>query len=207
MKFINSNNIKTIITSLVLFAGVPVALAWTAAPSNPPSNNTPAPLNVSISNQNKLGKLGLGGLAVFGKFQLIDGSEGAGKVLISDAEGKATWSTFSGGTGGVNTVIGGGSSTGEQKLAGWPNWVKCKNGNFEVYLDLASRGDYGYADGRDHVYYFAGNDGNGSNLGIAYNFSNGSFAELIHPGTAGPKYTTVMETCRGKSISQVQSGN
>jgi hypothetical protein len=125
--FITPTNIKTIIVSLVLFAAVPVAFAWTAAPANPPKDNVPAPVNVSASDQNKQGKLGLGGLAVFGKFQLIDGTQGVGKVLVSDVDGKATWGTISAG-GTISTASGTGGSS-SQVFPGWPNAIVCKATN------------------------------------------------------------------------------
>lgn len=48
--------------------------AWTAPSAGvvPPAQNTPAPITISDSNQNKLGALGLGGLAVFGKTLLTE---------------------------------------------------------------------------------------------------------------------------------------
>ena len=101
-------NLTTLITSLILFASVPVAFAWTAAPKNPPMDNAPAPVTVGDTDQNKQGKLGLGGLAVFGKFQLIDGTQGVGKVLVSDANGKASWAPMAGGVVGGTTVSSGG---------------------------------------------------------------------------------------------------
>ena len=45
--------------------------AWTPAPANPPANNVPAAINVGSANQDKLGTLGVNGLAVFGS-QLIE---------------------------------------------------------------------------------------------------------------------------------------
>ncbi len=107
-------NITTIITSLILFASVPVAFAWTAAPKNPPKDNAPAPITVADVDQNKQGKLGLGGLAVFGKFQLIDGTQGVGKVLVSDANGKASWAPMAGVGSGGTTV----SSSGQPIVCG-----------------------------------------------------------------------------------------
>ncbi len=100
-------NIATIITSFILFAAVPVAFAWTTPPKNPPQDNAEAPITVADVDQNKQGKLGLGGLAVFGKFQLIDGTQGVGKVLVSDANGKASWAPMSG-VGSGTTVSSGG---------------------------------------------------------------------------------------------------
>jgi hypothetical protein len=60
-------HITSIIASLILFASVPLLYAWTAPTATPPAGNVAAPINVSTASQNKLGALGLGGLAVFGK--------------------------------------------------------------------------------------------------------------------------------------------
>lgn len=43
-----------VITGL-LVVGVVSAQTWNAAPSNPPTNNAPAPINVSLTSQNKAG--------------------------------------------------------------------------------------------------------------------------------------------------------
>ncbi len=84
---------------------------WTSAPANPPANNCPAPLNVGTSTpsgyQEKIGALWVNGNAVNpnavgfyvrngaswfnGKLKIMDGSQGAGKVLTSDATGLTTW--------------------------------------------------------------------------------------------------------------------
>lgn len=103
-KKIEFSYILSLAVATFLFAGVSAVLAWTPAPANPPLNNVEAPINVSNSPQNKLGNLGLGGLVVFGKFQLIDGTQGAGKVLVSDANGKASWQTIPWNTSTTNTV-------------------------------------------------------------------------------------------------------
>ncbi len=106
------------------------ANVWTPPDCSPPNCNASAPINVSASGQIKQGKLGIGlvdndtnrnavigadsALQVYGTFlansgALIKGdliidnaSKGAGKYLMSDANGKATWSDISGGISGVN---------------------------------------------------------------------------------------------------------
>ena len=112
--------------AVILGLGLQYALAdWSAAPSSPPSNNVAAPINVSSSYQAKVGGITLGssvastsipldvegvGYAqalIVGKniaktFQYLDGNQGAGKVLTSDASGNASWQA-----GGGNGVIGG----------------------------------------------------------------------------------------------------
>jgi len=96
----------------------------------PPINTAPdcttgnpgcdAPINVSNSSQAKKGALSVGtttlpaaayildadgygffrGLGVLGNFVVKDGNQGDGKVLMSDANGLATWRTLASGTGG-----------------------------------------------------------------------------------------------------------
>jgi hypothetical protein len=55
-------HVTTLITSLFIFAAVPVAFAWTAAPSNAPQNNVPAPINVGAKPQLREGWLGIFGV-------------------------------------------------------------------------------------------------------------------------------------------------
>lgn len=102
---------------------------WTPPDCSPPGCNASAPINVSDSSQVKVGKFGIGlpdtdasrititntdaVLQTYGKFlansgALIRGdliidhtSKGAGKYLMSDADGKATWSAISGGVSGA----------------------------------------------------------------------------------------------------------
>ncbi len=85
---------SSLAVATLLFAGVGAVFAWTPAPNDPPKNNVEAPINVSPVQQYKKGILGLNGLAVFGKVQIVDGTQGAGKVLVSDANGKASWQTL-----------------------------------------------------------------------------------------------------------------
>lgn len=68
--------------------------AWNEPTQPPPSGNTPEPINVSESTQNKSGRLGVGALSVFGDLLIPSGS-GSGKVLTSDSTGRATWQTVS----------------------------------------------------------------------------------------------------------------
>lgn len=107
----------TIAIGLALVAGL--SYAWTGPTANPPNNNAPAPINVSVLGQIKEGALQVNGFrnignsifdgsAEFRSFIKIPTGAGAGKVLTSDAEGRASWGV--GGGGGV-----GGSGT--------PNYV------------------------------------------------------------------------------------
>ncbi|MEK7641600.1 MAG: hypothetical protein AAB365_01240 [Patescibacteria group bacterium] len=72
--------------------------AWTAPGCAPTGCNTDAPINASSSPQTKYGPLTLNfsniyaiGLKVLGSVQIVDGTQGAGKVLTSDASGIASW--------------------------------------------------------------------------------------------------------------------
>ena len=125
---------KKIITNLAiisfLIVGISYLEAWTAPTGNPPNNNTDAPLNVGSLGQIKMGPLTVNGggynygLSVpFGavligtstipsslsgsKIAIVDGSQGDGKVLVSNSQGVATWKATStlGITGGGTSII------------------------------------------------------------------------------------------------------
>ena len=86
----------------VLFLGATYAsAAWTPPAQAPTGGNTPAPLNVGNVDQVKNAGLSLDRLLVNGQFRLNDGTQGAGKVLVSDADGVASWQDISGG----NTTV------------------------------------------------------------------------------------------------------
>lgn len=118
--------IKNAIITLALVLGavsVQAVTTWTAPSSAPPGNNVDAPINVGVDSQSKLGQLLINtdlanpfvtGLKVFGKseflgavevgstvspasIKIVDGNQGVGKVLASDANGLAGWVTPSGG--------------------------------------------------------------------------------------------------------------
>ena len=114
-----SNLTKNIIQVAAVFflAALVVNASWAPPTMAPPDGNTPAPVNVGSVTQNKTGTLGLGALAVFGNsflagnvqigsstvpttLKIVDGNQGAGKVLTSDSNGLASWQTFSGGSSG-----------------------------------------------------------------------------------------------------------
>lgn len=67
MSKLTKQNILSLVTSIVLFAFVPIAFAWTPAPPKPPEGNTLPPLTVSPITQLKSGSLGVLGLGVFGQ--------------------------------------------------------------------------------------------------------------------------------------------
>jgi|GEM_PF-4134003 hypothetical protein len=69
-------SLKTIIISLLIGLGAIYVSAqtagWTPAPANPPSNNTPPPLNVSPTNQIKVGSLSFSTLFLTGLGASLD---------------------------------------------------------------------------------------------------------------------------------------
>lgn len=67
-------NLLSLISALILFVGVPFAYAWTKPEAAPPGGNVLPPINVSLTEQTKAGKLGLlGGLGVFGQTLMSKG--------------------------------------------------------------------------------------------------------------------------------------
>lgn len=78
---------------------------WAGPQANPPGQNVDAPLNVGSVSQIKQAGLSLLSLIVNGKVQIQDGTQGKGKVLLSDANGIAGWVSTS------SLGIGGGSGT------------------------------------------------------------------------------------------------
>lgn len=104
-----SFKIIVLVLGLVL-AGTAFA-DWTAPSSNPPTclagqPGCDAPVNVGTVNQTKSGGLGILGSLIIGpsgSFTLSN-APGAGKVLTSDATGRGTWQTPTGG--GYWTLVG-----------------------------------------------------------------------------------------------------
>ncbi len=83
-----------LVAGIFIATGLSVAGAagdWTAPTANPPGNNVDAPINVGSSAQVKIGALTVGGAVINGGLMLINGNQGAGKILVSDADGLATW--------------------------------------------------------------------------------------------------------------------
>ncbi len=109
MKTSTLTTIKTIILALILAVGVQFVVAagtWTSAPANPPANNVDAPINTSTLQQAKMGALWVNtdtsnpnivglvsnGESWFnGRVKIVDGTQAAGKVLTSDANGYTSW--------------------------------------------------------------------------------------------------------------------
>lgn len=115
-----TNNLKAVLLGIIVAAGVSYAAAgtFTGPACAPPNCNTDAPLNVGNVNQVKTGRLVIGtadsgakilidnvdGPALFaggllqssgafftGPVAIRDGSQGVGKILVSDALGIAKW--------------------------------------------------------------------------------------------------------------------
>ncbi len=76
-----------------------IVISWSAPSSSAPGGDTSAPINEGASIQKKAGSIGINGLAsfggsvFFGGFQIKNGSEGQGKILVSDSAGNAQWVT------------------------------------------------------------------------------------------------------------------
>lgn len=97
-------SILSIVIGLALVAGLSYA-DWGGAQGDPPAFNADAPINVSDKPQKKEGALQVNGFkntgdsifvssAEFRDFiKIKDGTQGNGKVLTSDADGKASWMT------------------------------------------------------------------------------------------------------------------
>lgn len=119
-----TTNLKAVLLGIVVAVGVSYAAAgtFTGPACAPPNCNADAPLNVGTSNQVKAGRLVIGttdsgakilvdnvdGPALFaggilqssgafftGPVAIRDGSQGAGKILVSDALGVASWASLS----------------------------------------------------------------------------------------------------------------
>ncbi len=120
--------LPVVVVGVSLVTGI--LYAWTEPTVAPPGNTVSAPLNVSSFGQLKSGTLSLGNLwvpngrvgigtlspgyplDVVGQIRIADGTQGAGKVLTSNASGVASWAT-GGGVSGITSVSGpGGSATG-----------------------------------------------------------------------------------------------
>src|ERR1035437_9157308 len=119
------NYIKILFLTVILVTGASYLKAWSGATQTAPNGNVAAPLNIGTTVQTKLGSLVLNaatpiqnaiGLTVFGTSTfnghiiIADGTQGADKVLISDANGVAKWvpiSSLSLGGSGVTKIVAG----------------------------------------------------------------------------------------------------
>lgn len=100
-------SIIAIVIGLALAGGVSFAeTVWNGPTANPPGNNTDAPINVGDKTQTKIGAMNFDGVVQFNNSitpLIIPAGAGDGKVLTSDAVGKASWRSSTGG-GGVNKI-------------------------------------------------------------------------------------------------------
>lgn len=97
---------KIIVLALTLALGISYVSAagtWTGPTATPPGGNVDTPVNVGNNAQSKAGDLAVGAFLAnlnskfLGKVTIQDGTQGAGKVLTSDANGVASWATGGGG--------------------------------------------------------------------------------------------------------------
>jgi hypothetical protein len=76
-----------------------ITSSWTAPTTGAPAGDTNPPINEGSSAQRKSGSLGVQGLASFGgatftgKVQIKNGTQGAGKILVTDGVGNTRWVT------------------------------------------------------------------------------------------------------------------
>lgn len=70
--YLKKQNIFPLISSLILFASVPVVFAWTSPSAIPPSGNVSTPINVGSGYQIKQGKLGLFAPSAFLRISQVD---------------------------------------------------------------------------------------------------------------------------------------
>ncbi len=76
-----------------------VSSSWTPPTSAIPNGDSNPPLHEGSLSQRKVGSLGVLGIASFGgavftgKVQIKNGTEGAGRILVSDGLGNARWVT------------------------------------------------------------------------------------------------------------------
>ncbi|MDR3558572.1 MAG: hypothetical protein P4L61_03505 [Candidatus Pacebacteria bacterium] len=215
-------NPKKILSSIAIGAGAIViglgfqyVLAdWTAAPSSPPSGNTPAPINVGTAGQAKNGGLTLGsatplttssssldvengsfikGILTQG-FALVNGTQGNGKVLESDANGLTTWvATSSLGVGGIVRVVGGTNITVTQ--SGSDSGVK----TFTISCSGCSSG--GSSSGTTVDGNFASQNGSGAGSGwVSCEYTNGSQYRSTF-------FNNFVTTATGNVGSEIDSSN
>lgn len=201
--------LTTIIASTILFAGVSALYAWTGPTATPPAGNVSAPINVGTSSQNKLGALGLGGLAVFGKTLL---TETNGYILPSSKSNMLLG--VNGAVGakeycdekGMNcvTTLGGGSMSATQSagqiISGWPNKILCEGGNQKAVLYIDGLSGEGYSENR--IRYSSFQD-NGPHTSIHFKYSNGDYVALVGRSDAFGK---AVDSCVAKGNIQNQQG-
>jgi len=88
--------LSTILIAVIALLGVSYIQAWSGPTLPPPNGNTPAPLNVGLDHQIKLGGISVASLisrggAVFESGVKITTGAGRGKVFVSDSDGNGSW--------------------------------------------------------------------------------------------------------------------
>ena len=97
--------------------------------------NQQADGNIGIGTTTPTTKLDIRASSPRTGFRLVDGSQGANKVLSSDADGKATWTTNVAVTPAVMGVMGVGSSTSSQNS--WTGaYISLPNGKWSVQVTM-----------------------------------------------------------------------
>jgi hypothetical protein len=204
---------KSIGVGLLIAIGTASAIAWTGPTSPAPNGNTPAPINVGLNTQAKLGQLFINtdlsnpysvGLAVFGTstfngaVQIKDGTAKAGKVLTAvDDNGTATWASSTGGAGVVSfscpsgKFITGFDSTGTPVCKGASQTVRFdKPGTYSwkvpagvTSVAVEAWAGGGGGGGNDHG--LGGNNGGGGG-------GSGSYSSSQVSVTSGTTYTVIV---------------
>lgn len=94
------SQVSLLVAGVLVATGLSIANAagvWTAPTATPPNGNVDAPINVGASSQTKLGELRImnsfysQGAVIDGTIAILGGNPAAGKVLVSDADGLASW--------------------------------------------------------------------------------------------------------------------
>ena len=150
---------------------------WNEAPANPPSGNIDSPLNTSVNAQSKEGALVLGTnsalttglivqygnvgigttnpgakLEVAGQLKVTGGTPGAGKVLVSDSAGLASWKTPSSNIMYLRREAG---ATNPQGYFGCPTYAPaaCPSGWTQADLQTTVDAAVAYYGGGAAIYY------------------------------------------------------
>ncbi|MCC7004557.1 hypothetical protein IT397_01420 [Candidatus Nomurabacteria bacterium] len=191
---------STILVALIFSVALSYVSAWTGPAANPPSKNTPTPINigkVGSTLQIKTGTLGLGGLISLskstfdfttlmgGQLKILDGNQAEGKVLTSDANGKATWqypvcnqstttpsipSSISASPGGCTTInVSWSTSTGATSYT-------LRDGATVIYTDVSNQFSHtGLTGGTTHTYTVRATNSSGSS-----NYSSSAQATTLN---------------------------
>ncbi len=149
-KYLTKQNILSILVPVVLFASVPVVLAWKTPQVAPPGGNIDAPINVGIDYQIKRGKLGF-----FGPDAALRVSKGADYVPTGDLNNKLASLLL-----GVNGKVGAGEYCDEwgNNCIDLKNLPNTNNTNTNTNTNTGSTCVYKDKTIVEPVYLSAGND-------------------------------------------------